>query len=322
MNKLDQLKAMTTVVADTGDIDAIAAYTPTDATTNPSLLYKAAQQSQYAHLLQDAIDYAMARTSERESRAIDMMDKLSVNFGAEILNIIPGRISTEVDARLSFDTSATVARAENLISLYKQAGVDTSRVLIKIASTWEGIQAAKELEQRDIHCNLTLMFSLAQAIAAAEAGGTLISPFVGRIMDWYKKSEGVDAYAAEDDPGVHSVTQIYNYYKKHNYPTVVMGASFRNSGEILQLAGCDLLTISPDLMEELRNSEGDVPRRLDADKARAMTIETIPMHESAFRWMMNEDAMATEKLAEGIRNFAKDAAKLEAFACQKCDEHS
>jgi len=272
-------------------------------------------------LLQDAIDYAMARSEQMESRAIDMMDKLSVNFGAEILNIIPGRISTEVDARLSFDTSATVSRAEKLISLYQQAGIDTSRVLIKIASTWEGIQAAAELEQRDIHCNLTLMFSLAQAIAAAEAGGTLISPFVGRIMDWYKKAEGVDGYAAEDDPGVHSVTQIYNYYKYHGYPTVVMGASFRNSGEILQLAGCDLLTISPDLMEELRSSEGEVPRKLEPERASAMNIETLPMHESAFRWMMNEDPMATEKLAEGIRNFAKDALKLEEFACQKCVEH-
>jgi transaldolase len=322
MNKLEQLKTMTTVVADTGDIDAIAAYTPTDATTNPSLLYKAAQKPQYVHLLQDAVDYAMGRSASMETRAIDMMDKLSVNFGAEILDIIPGRISTEVDARLSFDTEATVARAESLIDLYKQAGIDTARVLIKIASTWEGIQAARVLEQRGIHCNLTLMFSLAQAIAAAEAGGTLISPFVGRIMDWYKKAEGVDGYAAADDPGVQSVTRIYNYYKSHGYPTVVMGASFRNSGEILELAGCDLLTISPDLMEELRAAEGDVPRRLDADQARSMNIETIPMHESAFRWMMNEDPMATEKLAEGIRNFTKDALKLEAFACQKCGEHA
>lgn len=260
----------------------------------------------------------MARSDRMESRAIDMMDKLSVNFGAEILKIIPGRISTEVDARLSFDTNASVSRAENLISLYKQAGVDTSRVLIKIASTWEGIAAAAVLEKRGIHCNLTLMFSLAQAIAAAEAGATLISPFVGRIMDWYKKAEGVEGYAAEDDPGVKSVTQIYNYYKSHDYATVVMGASFRNSGEILQLAGCDLLTISPGFMEELRASEGEVTRRLDKEKARAMKIETMAMHESAFRWMMNEDAMATEKLAEGIRNFAKDALKLEAFACQKC----
>jgi transaldolase len=320
MNKLDQLKKMTTVVADTGDIDAISAYTPTDATTNPSLLYKAAQQPQYEQLLNDAIDYAMSRSEQMESRAIDMMDKLAVNFGVEILGIIPGRISTEVDARLSFDTDATVARAESLIGLYKQAGIDTSRILIKIASTWEGIQAAAELERRGIHCNLTLMFSLAQAIAAAEAGATLISPFVGRIMDWYKKAEGVDKYAAADDPGVRSVTTIYNYYKYHGYSTVVMGASFRNSDEILELAGCDLLTISPDLMEELRGAKGEVIRHLDAEKAKSMDIETIAMHESAFRWMMNEDAMATEKLAEGIRNFAKDAAKLEAFACQKCED--
>ncbi len=320
MNKLEQLKKMTTVVADTGDIDAIGTYKPTDTTTNPSLLFKAAQKPQYEHLLQDAIDYAMARSADGETRAIDIMDKLAVNFGVEILKIIPGRISTEVDARLSFDTLATVARAESLINLYKQAGIDTSRVLIKIASTWEGIQAAGQLEQRGIHCNLTLMFSLTQAIAAAEVGGTLISPFVGRIMDWYKKAEGVDGYRAEDDPGVQSVTQIYNYYKSHNYPTVVMGASFRNIDEILELAGCDLLTISPDLMEELRNSEGDVPRRLDPEKARGMNIETIPMHESAFRWMMNEDPMATEKLAEGIRNFASDALKLEKFVTQMCVE--
>ena len=320
MNKLEQLKKMTTVVADTGDIDAIGTYTPTDTTTNPSLLFKAAQKPQYEHLLQDAIDYAMARSADEETRAIDIMDKLAVNFGVEILKIIPGRISTEVDARLSFDTLATVTRAESLINLYRQAGIDTSRVLIKIASTWEGIQAAGQLEQRGIHCNLTLMFSLAQAIATAEVGGTLISPFVGRIMDWYKKAEGVDAYLAEDDPGVQSVTQIYNYYKSHNYPTVVMGASFRNIDEILELAGCDLLTISPDLMEELRNSEGDVPRRLDPEKARGMNIETIPMHESAFRWMMNEDPMATEKLAEGIRNFASDALKLEKFVTQMCVE--
>ena len=322
MNMLEQLKKMTTVVADTGDIDAVAAYTPTDATTNPSLLLKAAQKPEYEHLLQDAIDYAMARSTQMESRAIDMMDKLAVNFGVEILKIIPGRISTEVDARLSFDTGATVARAESLMKLYKQAGVDAARVLIKIASTWEGIQAAGELERRGIHCNLTLMFSLAQAIAAAEAGGTLISPFVGRIMDWYKKAEGVDGYAAAEDPGVLSVTRIYNYYKFHGYPTVVMGASFRNSGEILELAGCDLLTISPELMEELRGREGEVPRRLDPEKAKTMQIETLAMSEPAFRWMMNEDPMTTEKLAEGIRNFARDALKLEEFACRKCEEHA
>jgi len=318
MNKLEQLKTMTTVVADTGDIDAIGTYTPTDATTNPSLLLKAAQKPQYEHLLRDAIDYAKQRSEQMETRAIDMMDRLAVNFGGEILKIIPGRISTEVDARLSFDTSATVARAESLMALYKAAGVDASRVLIKVASTWEGIQAAKILEQRGIHCNLTLMFSLAQAIAAAEAGATLISPFVGRIMDWYKKAEGVEAYPPAEDPGVKSVTRIYNYYKHHGYATVVMGASFRNSGEILELAGCDLLTIAPELMQELASAEGDVPRRLDPKKAKDMEIAAVPMHESAFRWMMNEDAMATEKLAEGIRNFTRDAMKLEEFACKHC----
>lgn len=322
MNKLEQLKKMTTVVADTGDIDAIGAYTPTDATTNPSLLLKAAQMPRYEHLLQDAIDYAMARSEQMETRTPDMMDKLAVNFGAEILNIIPGRVSTEVDARLSFDAKATIARAERLMKLYEQAGVDASRILIKVASTWEGIRAAETLEQRGIHCNLTLMFSLAQAIAAAEAGVTLISPFVGRIMDWYKQSEGVEGYAPADDPGVQSVTRIYNYYKHHGYSTVVMGASFRNAGEILELAGCDLLTISPDLMEELRGMEGEVVQRLDPEQARRMEIEKLPMHESAFRWMMNEDPMATEKLAEGIRNFTRDALKLEAFACQQCTEHA
>jgi transaldolase len=320
MNKLEQLKKMTTVVADTGDIDAIGAYTPTDATTNPSLLLKAAQMPRYRRLLQDAIDYAMARSGQMETRAPDMMDKLAVNFGAEILNIIPGRVSTEVDARLSFDTGATVARAESLMDLYKQAGVDASRVLIKVASTWEGIQAAGKLERSGIHCNLTLMFSLAQAIAAAEAGATLISPFVGRIMDWYKKSEGVEGYAAAEDPGVQSVTRIYNYYKHHGYSTVIMGASFRNTSEILELAGCDLLTISPGLMDELRGMEGDVARRLDPEKARRMKVEILSMHESAFRWMMNEDPMATEKLAEGIRNFARDALMLEEFACRKCGD--
>jgi transaldolase len=322
MNKLEQLKKMTTVVADTGDIDAIGAYTPTDATTNPSLLLKAAQMPRYEHLLQDAIDYAMARSERMETRTPDMMDKLAVNFGAEILNIIPGRVSTEVDARLSFDAEATVARAESLIKLYEQAGVDASRILIKVASTWEGIRAAETLERRGIHCNLTLMFSQAQAIAAAEAGATLISPFVGRIMDWYKQSEGVEGYAPADDPGVQSVTGIYNYYKHHGYSTVVMGASFRNAGEILELAGCDLLTISPGLMEELRGMEGEVVQRLDPEQARRMEIEKLPMHESAFRWMMNEDPMATEKLAEGIRNFTRDALKLEAFACQQCTEHA
>ena len=318
MNKLEQLKQITTVVADTGDIDAIGTYKPTDATTNPSLLYKAAQKPEYKHLLDDAIGYAKGRSEATETRARDMMDRLAVNFGVEILKIVPGRISTEVDARLSFDTDATLARAEKLMELYADAGVDPSRVLIKIASTWEGIQAAVELERRNIHCNLTLMFGLAQAIACAEAGATLVSPFVGRISDWYKKAESVDSYAPADDPGVKSVTRIYNYYKHHGYETVVMGASFRNADEILELAGCDLLTISPGLMEELRDARGEVPRRLDTEVAVGMDIPRIEMHERRFRWDMNEDSMATEKLAEGIRNFTKDTLKLEAFACKEC----
>jgi len=322
MNMLEQLKKITTVVADTGDIDSIARYKPTDATTNPSLLLKAAQMPQYNHLVRAAVEYAMDRSDSRETRALDMMDRLAVDFGIEILKIIPGRISTEVDARLSFDTDSTVARAEKIIGMYQDAGIAKDRVLIKIASTWEGVRAADILERRGIHCNLTLMFSIAQAVAAAEAGATLISPFVGRIMDWYKKAEGVEGYQPADDPGVRSVTRIYNYYKRHGFHTVVMGASFRNSGEILQLAGCDLLTIAPSLMQELEDTEGELVRQLDADKARQMDIEPMPMHESAFRWMMNEDAMATEKLAEGIRNFTADTLKLEDYVCELCEQHA
>lgn len=318
MNQLDQLKTMTTVVADTGDIDSIAQYQPTDATTNPSLLYKAARQEQYKPLLDDAIAYALSRSNRIEQQAPDMMDRLAVGFGRRILEIIPGRVSTEVDARLSFATEAAVARAERLIGLYEEAGVDRGRVLIKIAATWEGIRAAERLEQQGIHCNLTLMFSLAQAVACAEAGATLISPFVGRIMDWYRAAEGRDGYAPEEDPGVGSVTRIYNYYKRHGYETVVMGASFRNAGEVLALAGCDYLTIAPQLMEELRSDVGEVPRRLDPAAAREMDIPRLELDEARFRWALNEDAMATEKLAEGIRNFAADARKLEDFACAAC----
>ncbi len=318
MNKLDQLKTMTTVVADTGDIDSIARYQPTDATTNPSLLFKAAQQPQYRALLDDAIAYARARSNRMEQQARDMMDKLSVNFGKRILEIVPGRVSTEVDARLSFNTEATVARAERIIGLYEEAGVERPRVLIKVASTWEGINAAERLERQGIHCNLTLMFSLAQAAASAEAGATLISPFVGRIMDWYRKAEAHDVYAPEEDPGVRSVARIYNYYKRHGYQTVVMGASFRNTGEILELAGCDYLTIAPGLMEELREAEGEVPRKLDPELAKALGIPRLELDERRFRWELNEDAMATEKLAEGIRSFTADTRKLEDFACQAC----
>ncbi len=311
MNKLEQLRNMTTVVADTGDIESIQQYRPSDATTNPSLLYKAAQMPQYQPLVQSAIEYGQAKGGSEEQRRLLTLDKIAVNFGKEILATVPGRVSTEVDARLSFDTAATIARAERLIALYREAGVDSSRVLIKIAATWEGIRAAEVLEKKGLHCNLTLMFSLAQAIGAADAGATLISPFVGRIMDWYKKAEGVDGYAAADDPGVKSVTRIYQYFKKFDYATVVMGASFRNIDEIMQLAGCDLLTIAPALMEELQANEGELPRQLSPEMAREADIERIELNEARFRWLMNEDAMATEKLAEGIRGFAADTLKLE-----------
>ncbi len=313
MNKLARLRELTTVVADTGDIESIRRYAPVDATTNPSLLLKAAQEPAYRHLVDSAIEAGRAAGGSESDRLELILDQLAVNFGAEILQIVPGRVSTEVDARLSFDTEATVRRAERLIALYEAAGLGRERVLIKIASTWEGIQAAAQLEQQGIHCNLTLLFSFAQAVACAEAGVTLISPFVGRILDWYKKAEGVDGYPAAEDPGVLSVTRIYRYYKKHDYPTVVMGASFRNVGEILELAGCDLLTISPQLMAELENAEGDVPRKLDPAAAAEQGEARVEQTEASFRWELNEDAMATEKLAEGIRNFTRDTEKLEAL---------
>jgi len=321
MSKLERLKTMTTVVADTGDFAAIAEYQPQDATTNPSLLDKAARMPQYRELVEDAIAFGVERSTDKTEQARWMMDKLAVNFGAEILKIVPGRVSTEIDARLSFDTEATLRRAEALMTLYADAGVDTSRVLLKIASTWEGIRAAERLERQGMHCNLTLMFSLPQAIAAAEAGATLISPFVGRILDWYKQTENVPGYPADEDPGVRSVTAIYNYYQRHGYDTVVMGASFRNCDEILELAGCDYLTIAPPLLAELAASDGELPRKLDPEKARAMEIPRLAVDEASFRWALNEDAMATEKLAEGIRLFAADTLKLEQFArelCQNC----
>jgi len=311
MNKLAQLREVTVVVADTGDIESIRKYAPVDATTNPSLLYKAAQLDAYRPLVQDAV--AKAAVAPPGERMHSTLDHLAVNFGVEILGIIPGRVSTEVDARLSFDTEGTVQRAESLIRLYEESGISRERVLIKVASTWEGIRAAEILEKRGIHCNLTLLFSFAQAVACAEAGVTLISPFVGRILDWYKKHEGVEGYAAAQDPGVRSVTRIYNYYKKHGYPTVVMGASFRNKEEILELAGCDLLTISPELMAELGAAEGDIVVKLSPDSAAGTGEPRIELDEAGFRWMMNEDPMATEKLAEGIRNFTRDTEKLEAL---------
>ncbi|WP_100656629.1 transaldolase [Alteromonas flava] len=310
-DQLTALREMTTVVADTGDIEAIKKYQPVDATTNPSLLLKAAELPQYATLIDDAIAYAKAQGGSVLEQVDNASDKLAVSIGHQIQQIIPGRISTEVDARLSFDTQATIAKAEKLIRLYADAGVDKSRILIKIASTWEGIKAAEYLEKQGINCNLTLLFSFAQAQACAEAGVFLISPFVGRILDWYKKSTGTAEYAAEEDPGVLSVTKIYNYYKQHGYTTVVMGASFRNTGEIIELAGCDRLTISPQLLEELANTPGTLVQKLQP--ATALKAQPAALSESEFRWAHNEDAMATEKLAEGIRNFAADQKKLEAL---------
>ncbi|MFD2177998.1 transaldolase [Veronia pacifica] len=307
-NKLEQLRKLTTVVADTGDIDAIAKYTPQDATTNPSLILKAAQIADYAPLIDDAIAFAKANSSDVEQQVIDAGDRLSVNIGKEILKVIPGRISTEVDARLSYDTEGSVAKARKLMRMYNDAGISNDRILIKLASTWEGIRAGEILEKEGINCNLTLLFSFAQARACAEAGVYLISPFVGRIMDWYKAKENRD-FEAQEDPGVLSVTKIYQYYKQYGYDTVVMGASFRNTGEILELAGCDRLTISPQLLQELSEAEGEVTQKLSAD----VEVERRPvaMTHSEFLWDHNLDAMAVEKLAEGIRNFAVDQGKLE-----------
>lgn len=311
MNLLEQLKTYTQVVADTGDFSSIEIYQPVDATTNPSLIYAASQDARYQHLIDDAIAFARKSSSHKSKQLSKAMDKLAVNFGLEILKIVPGRASTEVDARLSFNTEATVAKAREIIGLYESAGISRERVLIKIASTWEGIKAAEIVEKEKIHCNLTLLFSQVQAIACAEAGVRLISPFVGRILDWHKKERGVSEIPAAEDPGVISVTNIFNYYKKFGYPTQVMGASFRNIGEICELAGSDLLTISPSLLQQLEATKGTLTKKLDADKAREMDIEKITVDEETFRWMMNEDAMATEKLAEGIRNFTRDLIRLE-----------
>ena len=316
-NQLESLRKLTTVVADTGDIDAIKKYQPVDATTNPSLLLKAASLPQYAVLIDEAVSWAASQSDDAKQQLTDASDKLAVAIGKEISGSIPGRISTEVDARLSFDTEATIAKAKRLVQLYADAGIDKSKILIKIASTWEGIKAAEVLEKEGINCNLTLLFSFAQARACAEAGAFLISPFVGRILDWYKKATGKDSYAANEDPGVVSVTSIYNYYKANGYKTIVMGASFRNIGEILELAGCDRLTISPQLLEELANAPGEVAAKLTDNGATEQPGAALT--EAEFRWDMNEDAMATEKLAEGIRNFAADQEKLETMLKDKLD---
>jgi transaldolase len=311
MSLLDSLKRVTTVVADTGDIEAMRQFRPQDATTNPSLLLKAAQQPQYRSLVESALADADQVAEPKRTEAF--MDRLGVSFGREILKIVPGRVSTEVDARFSFDTAGTVAKARELIGLYEKAGIDRERILIKVGSTWEGIRAAAELERERIHCNLTLLFSFAQAVACAEAGVTLISPFVGRIYDYYRKERGAEIPAAED-PGVQSVTRIYNYYKKHGYRTQVMGASFRKVEQIIDLAGCDLLTISPDLLEALHKVAGEITPRLTVESARASGEEKLSLDEKGFRWLHNQDPMAVEKLSDGIRRFDADARKLEQWA--------
>lgn len=311
MNLLEQLKNYTTVVADTGDFDSILRYQPVDATTNPSLIYAASKNPKYKYLIDDAIVKAKAVSANKEEQLQKTIDRLAVNFGLEILKVVPGRVSTEVDARLSFDTEATVSKARELIRLYSEAGIDRERILIKIASTWEGIRAAEILEKEGIHCNLTLLFSLPQAIACADAQVTLISPFVGRILDWHKKNNDLTDMKPEDDPGVKSVSAIYNYYKKFGYKTQVMGASFRNIDEIIELAGCDLLTISPNLLSELKSAEGELSVKLNPETALKAEIKQITLDEKTFRWLLNQDAMATEKLAEGIRKFTEDLIKLE-----------
>jgi transaldolase len=310
---LEQLKDMTVVVADTGDINSIEKFKPRDTTTNPSLIAAAAAMPVYAKLVDDALVWAQSAAKGQPTEAVvsHAMDRLSVEFGLKILQIVPGRVSTEVDARLSFDTEKTIDKARTLIGMYEAAGIDRKRILIKVASTWEGIRAAEVLEKEGIHCNLTLLFGMHQAIACAEAKATLISPFVGRILDWFKKSTGRESYPSAEDPGVVSVTRIYNYYKRHGHQTEVMGASFRNAGEITELAGCDLLTISPQLLAELDKSTGELPRKLDAAKAKAMDIAPIAMDETTFRRMHEEDAMAKEKLAEGIDGFTKAIVGLE-----------
>lgn len=309
MNQLEQLKQVTTVVADTGNFLQMAQYAPRDATTNPSLILKAVSQADYAHILEDAVK------AHRSEPLDSIVDQVLVRFGLEILKIVPGRVSTEVDARLSFDAAASIARAHHIIGLYERAGIGRERVLIKVASTWEGIRAAGQLEREGIHCNLTLLFSFAQAVACGEAKVTLISPFVGRIYDWYKKQAGAawdeDANAGANDPGVCSVARIYNHYKHFGIGTEVMGASFRNVGQILALAGCDLLTISPELLAQLQSASGAVPRALEPSAARAMKLDPAHFDEPQFRYALNEDAMASDKLSEGIRLFAADAIKLE-----------
>ncbi|XP_025096774.1 transaldolase-like isoform X2 [Pomacea canaliculata] len=315
---LEQLKALTVVVADTGDFEAMKKYKPTDATTNPSLIFAASSMPAYQSLIDDAVQWAQEQGGTDEEQLTSAMDKVCINFGKKILDIIPGRVSTEVDARLSFDKEGMIEKAKKLIELYKAEGIKKDRILIKLSSTWEGIQAARELESKyGIHCNMTLLFNFYQAVACADAGVTLISPFVGRILDWHVKNTDKKSFEPLEDPGVRSVTQIYNYYKKFNYKTVVMGASFRNTGQITGLAGCDLLTISPALLEQLSQSTDSLEVQLDKKRALESDLEKVEVDEKIFRWQMNEDEMANDKLSDGIRKFAADAIKLENVLRQK-----
>jgi len=310
MSEYDQLSKMTVIVADTGDIDSIRKYVPQDATTNPSLIFAATKMPQYKGLIDSAIEYAISRGSNVDEQVAIAMDRVAVNFGAEILKIVPGLVSTEVDARISYDKEATIAKARTIIGMYNELGISKERILVKIAATWEGIQAAEVLEREGIHCNMTLIFGFAQAVACADAGATLISPFVGRIRDWYlKRTKGIKDFAPADNPGVQSVTKIYNYYKKFGYKTVVMGASFRSKGEITQLAGCDKLTIGPNWLAQLKQGRAHLPRYLSPSNG--SELKEVHFDEKAFRWALNEDAMATEKLAEGIRRFGADIVKLQ-----------
>jgi len=316
LNQLEQLKKFTKVVADTADFESMKEFKPQDATTNPSLVYAATQKQQYGRLLDGVLKERKNSGLSGQAQIEDICDHLLVQFGCDILEIVPGRVSTETDARLSFDVDGSIKKARRLIELYEDRKVPRERVLIKVASTWEGLTAAEQLQKEGIRCNLTLLFSLVQAVRAAEANAQLISPFVGRIYDWYKKENKRD-YAGPEDPGVQSVTEIYTYYKKFNIPTEVMGASFRNTGQILELAGCDCLTISPELMEELSKSTDPVERKLSPEKAKAANVEKLELDEKRFRWLLNENAMATEKLSEGIRKFAADVVKLEKFVASK-----
>ncbi len=316
LNQLEQLKKFTKVVADTADFESIKDFKPEDATTNPSLVYAATQKQQYSHLVDEVLANRKNSGLSGQAQIEDICDHLLVQFGSDILKIVPGRVSTETDARLSFDVDGSIKKARRLIELYEDRKIPRERVLIKVASTWEGLTAAEQLQKEGIRCNLTLLFSLVQAVRAAGAKAQLISPFVGRIYDWYKK-ENKREYTGPEDPGVQSVTEIYTYYKKFNIPTEVMGASFRNTGQILELAGCDCLTISPELMEELSKSTDPVERKLSPEKAKAANVEKLELDEKRFRWLLNENAMATEKLSEGIRKFAADVVKLEKFVASK-----